>query len=169
MRFRLDIDGERRDIEVEPRAGGFEVRVDGSTYRIRARSSPDTAELRIGAKRFLVRLQGESAILDDVVHRVRITEVSEGVPAIAGRPAGGAGSIVDVRTPMPGRIVRVAVTSGAHVRRGQTLIVLEAMKMQNEIPSPGEGVVREVRVSAGETVTADAIVASLELRGPSAS
>jgi len=168
MRFRLDIDGERRDIEIEPRAGGFEVRVDGASYRIRARSSVDTVDIRIGAKVLRVRLQGESAILDDGVHRFRIFEVSEAAPT-TGRHAGGAGSLVDVRASMPGRVVRVNVTPGARVRRGQTLIVLEAMKMQNEIPSPGDGVVREVRVAAGETVTADAIVASIELRGSSAS
>jgi len=168
MRFRLDIDGERRNIEIEPRAGGFEVRVDGASYRIRARSSVDTVDIRIGAKVLRVRLQGESAILDDGAHRFRISEVSEAAPT-TGRRAGGAGSPVDVRASMPGRVVRVNVTPGARVRRGQTLIVLEAMKMQNEIPSPGDGVVREVRVAAGETVTADAIVASIELRGSSAS
>jgi len=168
MRFRLDIDGERRDIEIEPRAGGFEVRVDGASYRIRARSSVDTVDIRIGAKVLRVRLQGESAILDDGVHRFRIFEVSEAAPT-TGRHAGGAGNLVDVRASMPGRVVRVNVTPEARVRRGQTLIVLEAMKMQNEIPSPGDGVVREVRVAAGETVTADAIVASIELRGSSAS
>ncbi len=168
MRFRLDIDGERRDIEIEPRADGFEVRVDGASYRIRTRSSADAMDIRIGAKEFRVRLQGETAILDDGVHRFRISEVSEAAPT-TGRRASGAGSLVDVRASMPGRVVRVGVTPGARVRRGQTLIVLEAMKMQNEIPSPGDGVVRDVRVSAGETVTADAIVASIELRGPSAS
>ncbi|TLZ71308.1 MAG: biotin/lipoyl-binding protein [Methanobacteriota archaeon] len=168
MRFRLEIDGERRDIEIEPRAGGFEVRVDGARYRVRARSPADTMEIRIGAKGVRVQLQGETAILDDGVHRFRISEVSETAPT-TGRGAGGAGSLVDVRAPMPGRVVRVNVTPGAGVRRGQTLIVLEAMKMQNEIPSPGDGVVREIRVAAGETVTADAIVASIELRGPSAS
>src|SRR3989442_2039701 len=168
MRFGIDIDGERRDIEIEPRAGGFEVRVDGASYRIRARSSVDTVDIRIGAKVLRVRLQGESAILDDGVHRFRIFEVSEAAPT-TGRHAGGAGNLVDVRASMPGRVVRVNVTPGARVRRGQTLIVLEAMKMQNEIPSPGDGVVREARAAAGETVTADAIVASIELRGPSAS
>jgi pyruvate carboxylase subunit B len=106
------------------------------------------------------------AILDDGVHRVRITEVSEDVSALAGPPIDVRTSTVMTVPPEGGRVVRVAVTSGARVRRGQTLIVLEAMKMQNEIPSPGEGVVRDVRVSAGETVTADAIVASIELRGP---
>src|SRR5437867_12213015 len=136
MRFRLDIDGQRRIIGLQPPAGGFEVRVDGASYRIRARSSVDTVDIRIGATVLRVRLQGESAILDDGVHRFRIFEVSEAAPT-TGRRAGGSGSLVDVRASMPGRVVRVKVTPGARVRRGQTLLVLEAMKMQNEIPSPG--------------------------------
>ena len=55
------------------------------------------------------------------------------------------------------------------IRRGETLVVLEAMKMQNEIPAPADGVVRQVAVTEGETVTADRVVASIELRRPSAS
>src|SRR5256712_6401902 len=168
VRSRVGIDDERRALGIEPRAGGFEVRVDGARYGVRARSSVETMDIRIGAKGLHVQLRGETAILDDGVHRFRISEVSETTPT-TGRGAGGAGSLVDVRAPMPGRVVRVNVTPGAGVRRGQTLIVLEAMKMQNEIPSPGDGVVREIRVAAGETVTAEAIVASIELRGPSAS
>src|SRR5207249_3827569 len=73
---------------------------------------------------------------------------------VEGRPT-DTGAVVDVRSSMPGRVVRVAVAVGAHVDRGQTLVVLEAMKMQNEIPSPGDGVVREVAVAEGEIVTAD--------------
>jgi len=59
--------------------------------------------------------------------------------------------------------------AGTRVHRGQTLVILEAMKMQNEIPAPGDGVVRQVAVAEGETITADRVVASIELGGPSAS
>jgi acetyl/propionyl-CoA carboxylase alpha subunit len=169
MRFRLDVDGERREIEVEPSADGFVIRIDGASYRARARTLADFVEVRIGAKRFRLRFQGDEAILDDGVHRLRIEDLSEQRPEEVGARPSGVGVVVDVRSSMPGRVIRVAVAVGARVRRGETLVVLEAMKMQNEIPSPGEGVVREVRVSAGETITADAIVASVELRGPSAS
>jgi len=169
MRFRLDVDGEQRDIEVQPMAGGFVIRIEGAEYRARTRLAMDSVDVRIGAKTQRLHLQGNEAFLHDGIHRVRLVEVSEeGADVIESRPS-GPGAIVDVRSSMPGRVVRVAITPGAHVRRGETLVVLEAMKMQNEIPAPGDGVVHQVAVSEGETVTADRVVASIELRGPSAS
>jgi biotin carboxyl carrier protein len=54
--------------------------------------------------------------------------------------------------PMPGRIVRVLVEKGETVAKGAGLLVLEAMKMENEIQAPAEGVVDEVLVEAGQTV-----------------
>jgi pyruvate carboxylase subunit B len=65
---------------------------------------------------------------------------------------------------MPGRVVRVLAEAGAPVKRGQTLVILEAMKMQNEIPAPRDGVVREVAVVEGESITADRVVVVLEVR-----
>ena len=169
MRFRLDVDGERREIEVEAIGEGFVIRIEGAMYRARARPAADAVDVRIGAKRYRLRIQGNQVILNDQVHRLRIVDISEdkGV-AVEGRPA-GQGAVVDVRSSMPGRVVRVAVGAGTRVHRGQTLVILEAMKMQNEIPAPGDGVVRQVAVAEGETITADRVVASIELGGPSAS
>lgn len=169
MRFRLDVDGEQREIEVEPMTGGFVVRIEGATYRARTRVARDSVDVRIGAKTLRLQLQGNEAILDDGIHRLRLVEVSEERPKVVERHPVGAGTVVHVRSSMPGRVVRVAVAPGSPVRRGDTLVVLEAMKMQNEIPSPGDGIVRQVEVSEGEIVTADRVVASIELRRPSAS
>ncbi len=169
MRFRLDVDGEQRNIEVEPFAGGFVIRIEGASYRARTRLAKDSVDVRIGAKTLRLRLEGNEAILDDGVHHVRLVELStEGTDVLESHPA-GPGAVVDVRSSMPGRVVRVAVAPGSLVERGETLVVLEAMKMQNEIPAPGDGVVRQVAVREGETVTADRVVASIELRRPSAS
>ena len=169
MRFRLDVDGERRDIEVEPIAGGFIVRIEGASYRTRTRLAKDSVQARIGTKTLHIHLRGSETIVDDGVHHVRLVEVSqERTDAVESQPP-GPGAVVDVRSSMPGRVVRVAVAPGSPVRRGETLVVLEAMKMQNEIPAPGDGVVRQVEVSEGEIVTADRVVASIELRRPSAS
>jgi len=65
---------------------------------------------------------------------------------------------------MPGRVVRVFAMAGMRVKRGQTLVVLEAMKMQNEIPAPRDGTVREVAVVEGESITADRLVVVLDAR-----
>jgi pyruvate carboxylase subunit B len=65
---------------------------------------------------------------------------------------------------MPGRVVRVRVAAGDHVKRGQTLLVLEAMKMQNEIPAPEDGIVRSLSVREGESISGDRVIAVLESR-----
>src|SRR5438132_683944 len=67
-----------------------------------------------------------------------------------------------IRAPMPGRVVRVEARPGVQVKRGDTLLVLEAMKMQNEIAAPQDGIVKEVRVVDGDSVIADQILAVLE-------
>jgi 3-methylcrotonyl-CoA carboxylase alpha subunit len=78
--------------------------------------------------------------------------------------AGAAGALLDgaVLTPMPGRIVAVAVTAGEAVAAGQTLVVLEAMKMEHALTAPAEGRVREVQVAVGDQVTEGTVAARLE-------
>ena len=66
---------------------------------------------------------------------------------------------VAVRAPMPGLVVNVMVQPGDEVRRGQTVVVLEAMKMENDLQAPRAGVVKEVRVVKGQTVKQDAVLA----------
>jgi len=76
-------------------------------------------------------------------------------PAAAPVPAGAA----TVTSPMPGKILSVAVKPGETVKRGQVLLILEAMKMQNEIMAPSDGKVADVRVAAGQSVnTGDVMV-----------
>ena len=57
-----------------------------------------------------------------------------------------------LRAPMPGLVVAVPVTEGQQVKRGQVILILESMKMQNEIKAPRDGVVGRIRVKAGESV-----------------
>jgi biotin carboxyl carrier protein len=59
---------------------------------------------------------------------------------------------VQVRAPMPGLVLGIPMEPGAQVERGQTVVVLEAMKMENDLASPIAGTVKEVRVSKGQTV-----------------
>ena len=76
----------------------------------------------------------------------------------------GAGALLDgaVLTPMPGRIVAVSVAPGQAVTAGQTLVVLEAMKMEHALVAPAEGRVKEVRVAVGDQVTEGTVAARLE-------
>ena len=76
------------------------------------------------------------------------------------RLAGSEGSAV-VRSQMPGRVVRVLVEPGQNVQKGEALMVIEAMKMENEIKAPREGSVKRVCVNVGDLLEAKALLIEL--------
>lgn len=78
----------------------------------------------------------------------------------AAAPAGGAGA-VKINAPMPGKILSVKASAGQAVKKGDVIMVLEAMKMENEIVAPQDGTVAGINVSAGDSVEAGAVLASL--------
>ena len=86
--------------------------------------------------------------VNGTVYTVEVEEVGGAVTA-APAPTGA----VTVEAPMPGKILSVNVKAGDKVEAGDVLLILEAMKMQNEIMAPEDGTVSEVRVNAGDTVT----------------
>ena len=78
----------------------------------------------------------------------------------AAAPAGAQGG-VKVNAPMPGKILGIKVSAGQAVKKGDVLLVLEAMKMENEIVAPQDGTVASVNTSVGEQVEAGAVLATL--------
>lgn len=114
-----------------------------------------------------------SVTVNGTVYDVEVNEVKAGgaapapaaapapkaapAPAPAAAPAPKAAAPVaagatTVKAPMPGKILSVSVSAGQAVKKGDLLLVLEAMKMQNEIYAPQDATVSEVRVSANQTV-----------------
>ena len=67
-----------------------------------------------------------------------------------------------IAAPMPARVIRIVASTGAHVRRGDTLLVLEAMKMETPLTAPYDAVVRSVNVAEGDQVAGGAILVELE-------
>ena len=81
--------------------------------------------------------------------------VAAPIPAAAPAPAGA--SVVEA--PMPGKILKISVAVGASVSSGDVLLILEAMKMENEISAPAGGTVREIRAREGDSVnTGDVLI-----------
>ncbi|MBR6411439.1 MAG: biotin/lipoyl-binding protein [Clostridia bacterium] len=76
-------------------------------------------------------------------------------------PQGAQGS-VKVTAPMQGNVMKIKVKVGDSVKKGQTVAVLEAMKMENDIPSPADGVVASVNVSEGASVKSDDVILTLK-------
>ena len=69
---------------------------------------------------------------------------------------------VAVKAPMPGTILKLNVTSGQSVKKGEVIAILEAMKMENEIPSPIDGVIASVNVSKGSSVKTDDVIVTVK-------
>ena len=81
-------------------------------------------------------------------------------PAAAPAPSGAVGA-VKVNAPMPGKILAVKANAGQAVKKGDVIIVLEAMKMENDIVAPQDGTIASVSCAVGDSVEAGALLASL--------
>ena len=93
-----------------------------------------------------------------------ISAPAPSVPTTALAPAAPPAATVNaagtkVIAPMPGNILKVNVTSGQSVKAGDVLFILEAMKMENEIVAPSDGVIKQVLVNKGAVVDTDAVLA----------
>lgn len=127
--------------EVEP--GVYSILRDGRSYLARV------GKVRDG---YQVEVDGTGA-----------TVVLRDPRAMMSRGAGGASSgRQSIAAPMPGKIVRVLVAVGDAVEAGQGLVVVEAMKMQNEMKAPRAGTVVQVKAAAGDTVTSGDILIVIE-------
>lgn len=80
--------------------------------------------------------------------------------APAAAPSGAAGN-VPVLAPMPGKILDIKASVGQQVKKGDVVIILEAMKMENEIVAPEDGTVASINVASGDSVEAGATLATL--------
>ena len=78
----------------------------------------------------------------------------------AAAPAGAEGA-VKVNAPMPGKIISVKASAGQAVKKGDVILILEAMKMENEVVAPQDGTIASINVAAGDSVEAGAVLASL--------
>jgi 3-methylcrotonyl-CoA carboxylase alpha subunit len=165
VRFVARHDGREIAVEVERHGSGYRVRLDDRWLEADLVSAgPALRSLRLadGTQYALVHHQSgnqhEITLADTTIH-VEITD-----PLALRRRKGddemGGGGVV--RALMPGRIARVLVAQGASVTKGTGLLILEAMKMENEIQAPIDGIVDRLLVEPGQTVESGAELAHIE-------
>ncbi len=102
--------------------------------------------------------------VNGTAYEVEIEEMT-GAPAaapVAAAPAAPAGAGERVAAPMPGNILSVNVAAGDAVKKGQVLMILEAMKMENEIMAPCDGKVTAVAVTKGAAVESGALLCTIQ-------
>jgi biotin carboxyl carrier protein len=166
VRFVATVDGRPQPVDVSGADGRYRLRVGEQVWDVDARV---TAE---GISSLLIA--GVSYVAD-VTHRdgscvvgvggetyvIEVEEEGRHIIRTRGGVAGERGGQV-LKAPMPGRVVHVAVRPGDRVNRGDPLIVIEAMKMQNELKALSTGAVAEVRVETGQAVNAGDVLVVID-------
>jgi biotin carboxyl carrier protein len=142
-----EIDGRHYELEVRESVGGVLLITDGTTvYRCRVDPKRETGQ-------YDVTLRGRS-------YEIRIIDPKR---LRSGQDAAGHGhGAAEIVSPMPGKVVRILVAPGDAVEAGAGIIVVEAMKMQNEMKAPKAGVVISINAESGATVSAGDVLAVIE-------
>jgi pyruvate carboxylase subunit B len=157
-----------RTIEVD--VDGDQLRVDGVVHTAHLESVPGTPEQRVvidGVATSLAvdhfaggswRLVDQGAVRDVAIEDARSRHIRSLVAASAGAAPTGA-----LKAPMPGMVIRIDVAVGQRVEVGASLVVLEAMKMENELRATVAGVVTAVRVEVGAAVEKGVVLLDIGL------
>ncbi len=159
MRFSVVLEGVEYPVEVS----SGRVTVEDSTYKTKVKATRDVFRVSLGRKSYEFRIEGRTVSLGGEPLEVLFEGFgnnSGGMRPGRKRSRALAGGVV--RAPMPGRVVSVAVREGDPVPLGAPLLILEAMKMQNEIPSPVKGTVKEIRVAPNAIVGKEEVLLVLQ-------
>ena len=150
MKYQVKVDGKVFEVEVEKVGGGYQSLTPASLTAapVAAPVAPQAAPVQAQAPAPAAPVQAAAPA------------PAAPAPAPAAAPAASGGS-GDVISPMPGTVLRLNVNNGDTVASGDVILILEAMKMENEIVAPCAGKVT-LKVTAGETVDTDALLAVVE-------
>ncbi|MGE0447434.1 MAG: biotin/lipoyl-containing protein [Vicinamibacterales bacterium] len=169
MKLAVEVGGRSRTVEIRRGNGSEVIEVDGRRVEI------DLVEGDHGWSMLLGRNSYQVACADEAGGVTMVHVNGRAIPAVVtgaghfgaaarrarGVPAGGDGPQRLV-APMPGRIVKLLAQPGEDVAARQGIVVIEAMKMENELRSPKAGTVREITVKEGASVEAGAVLAIVE-------
>ena len=162
MTIWLEIEGKKRRVDLPViTTGALECSVDGRVIAVDARMiEPGVLSLNVSGRQFRCIQDGDGVWIGGRRYEFAVNDPR----SLAGRRSSGAGAEGprSVKAPMPGRVVRVLAEAGAAVAEGQGVVVIEAMKMQNELKSPKAGRVARVAVTPGDTVGSGDVLVVVE-------
>jgi biotin carboxyl carrier protein len=165
MTYDVVIDGATYRVELIRRERAWECRLDGREVSVDAvLSRHDVLSIVIDGAAFEVKREVTPTDLHLWVGSARYTAEVRDPRSLRARKeaASAAQGVRKLVAPMPGRIVRVLVEEMSEVEAGQGIVVVEAMKMQNELKSPKRGVVKRILAAEGATVNAGEVLAIVE-------
>ena len=168
MKLQAAVDGEKHEIQVTRDGDRLFARVDDRSYELEASEpEPNVFLLKHEGKIFEVFVSPQKKANDPYIVNIGAAEM-EVTLADPKRLRGTAAGVddtsgkVEIKTAMPGKVVRILKAVGNAVEKGDGVMVVEAMKMQNEMKSPKDGIVTAIRVNEGDTVSAGDILVVIE-------
>jgi len=168
MKLTAEIDGQSYALDLQREGARVEATVDGRRYELEARETEAGSFLLLAGGR-VYECRANRTGVQDTATEVHIGDEIFQVVLVDPKRLGGARGAgaeasgrAQIKASMPGKVVRVLVEAGALVEAGDALVVVEAMKMQNELKSPKSGTVVEVRAGTGATVNAGDVLVIVE-------
>ena len=139
----------------------FKYTINGNVYKVHINSVvDDIADVEVNGTPYQVKLEKPAKKQMVTLKRpAQAPTTASGDPVVT-RPAASTTQGA-VKTPLPGVILQVKCNVGDTVKRGQTLIILEAMKMENDVVAPEDGTVASIEVAVGDSVEAGALLATM--------
>jgi acetyl/propionyl-CoA carboxylase alpha subunit len=164
MTYDVSIDDKVYRLELSQTEGHWNCRLDGREIEVDAvLARPDVLSLRIGSKAYEVKCERVGGEMHLWVRSIRYAAEVRDPRSLRSR-----GRMVDdhgprkLTAPMPGKVVRILLDEGAEVPAGGGVLVVEAMKMQNEVKSPKKGTIQKIVVREGAAVNAGDVLAIVE-------
>ena len=164
MTYDITIDGRNYRLDLHREDSRWSCCLDGNEVEVDAvLARPDVISLRLGNQAYEVKCERVAGEMHLWVGSARFAAEVRDPRSLRGRVR----AVDDhgpkkLTAPMPGKIVRVLVSQGDEVEAGSGVLVVEAMKMQNEIKSPKKGTIQKILVSGGAAVNAGDVLAIVE-------
>jgi acetyl/propionyl-CoA carboxylase alpha subunit len=165
MKYTAVVQGQNVEIELNRKPGGvIEAVIGGRRYTLQGRAvepgvywlTQDNRSLEVG-----VSQNADVYMVSLLSNRIPV-EILDTRNALRRAAQQAQDGVAQIRAPMPGKVIKLLVSEGDEVEPNQGIVVLEAMKMQNEIKSPKKGVVRKLGVAEGAAVNSNDLLATVE-------
>lgn len=164
MIYDVSIDGKSFRLDLRQSEGRWSCRVNGREVEVDAvLARPNVLSLRIGNRAYEVKCERVGGDVHLWVGSQRFAAEVRDPRSLRGRTRSADDhGPKKLTAPMPGKVVRILLSQGADVEVGAGVLVVEAMKMQNEVKSPKKGTIQKVLVSEGAAVNAGDVLAIVE-------
>lgn len=164
MKLQAELNNEKHEIEIKRDGGKIFARVDEREYELEVSEvEANVYLLKNDNKVYEVLISGNQPLTAKVKgNEFEINLIDPKKLRGADGDSELKDGIAEIKTAMPGKLVRILVEAGAEIAAGEAVLVVEAMKMQNEMKSPKDGVVKEIRFAEGDTVNAGDVLAVIE-------